>query len=1498
MTADPLQPLIDALRRALPQVEMASLSQAADHLLRGQSATVGDSTASLTFGQGNDFRNATVTIGSVVGRDNITLNITFPQPINPQAASLQHLLYHHESATIFANRLDTFVGREAEIAEIRQHIAQIMPTGGYVTITAQAGEGKSSVIAQMVSQDGPDQTAFHFIALTPGREYQLSLLRPIVARLILKHGLPTTDFPGESYHTMRDYFHVVLRQISERGKQEIIYIDGLDQLEGEAGRPRELNFLPSRPPPGIVFVLGTRPDDTLAHLGVKKLWVIYQLPHLSQADFRHLLRQQRTVTTVAQRVYDVLQGNAFYLALAAQELKSGPIADIEAFIHRISNNPDNLFGLAIERLQHDNTQWKRVMEPVLGLLLVAQEALDRATIRSLLGVSDVVLRRGLDQLGGLVAQDTKECYFLYHLKVREYLAEDRKDANKPYVVSQDQLIDWHQRLAHWCVRDAQDIEHIWEDSTGSEQTRRWYARQHYVTHLAHGHQWATVSHVIDDGTYGRFKRRFDPSTQRYTLDLAQGQDMAFQMDDLIHLWRWSLLRFRLTNQIDAWPDALFSTLVSIGRGNEALARIDLLSDPKRKVMVLLQILPLLDQATAQRGWKLTLGTVATIRYAADRANVLCDLALRMAQARHPDTATTFALAAATASTIMDAKERVYALWNLALRMAQARHPDTAATFALSAAAASAIKDAEDRANTLCTLALWMAQARHPDTAATFALAAAAASVIRDARKRNNARDVVAKAQVKAGLLVEAQATILTIDDEMKRAEALCDLALSMAQTQHPDSGAIFALAAAATNAIRDPWTGRNYAPDNALTVLAKAQANAGLLVEAQATILTINDEMKRAEALCDLALSMAQTQHPDSGAIFDLAAAATNAIKDSWRSRDDARDNARTVLAQAQAKAGFLVKAQSIILTITDTSNSDKALHVLAEAQVKAGLWAEAQATILTINDEMMQIEALCDLAVAMAQAQNPDTAATFALAATTAATTQSRKIRGYPSVRRSSMRNNVLRVLAKAQAKAGLRTTPILMPAHTSDRDQALGMLAEAQAKAGLLIEAQATILTMPHTWARDQALGMLAEAQVKAGRWAEAQATILTMRPYASNRNQALGVLAEAQVKAGLLIEAQATILSTDDHTERGSALCNLALVMSQASQHADASTTFALAVTASTKYTGLFEYLDPLLALMEAHSQARHPLRARVFGFYTRAATWTRASLLKAFRQFTTFTTDWTRDSTLRVLVHAQSKAGLWSMAQATSYAITDADERAMALYLLVGAQAKAKRWAEAQATCSAINDAEERSYVLTALADAQAKFERWAEAHATILTMPHTSDRDQALGMLADAQARAGLLIEAHATILTITASSTRDQALGMLADAQAKSERWAEAQATILTITAISDRDQALGMLADAQAKAGRWAEAQATILTINDDRKRVRALHDFHKAMAQVGYIAAIRRSIATTWRSATTYTELLTLAEIAHPLIAHDPALGRAMVDAFAWVDDQLREG
>ncbi len=56
------------------------------------------------------------------------------------------------------SRLESFVGREQELAAIRKDINALLPTGGYLTITGQAGQGKSSIIARIV-QDYSDRSA-------------------------------------------------------------------------------------------------------------------------------------------------------------------------------------------------------------------------------------------------------------------------------------------------------------------------------------------------------------------------------------------------------------------------------------------------------------------------------------------------------------------------------------------------------------------------------------------------------------------------------------------------------------------------------------------------------------------------------------------------------------------------------------------------------------------------------------------------------------------------------------------------------------------------------------------------------------------------------------------------------------------------------------------------------------------------------------------------------------------------------------------------------------------------------------------------------------------------------------------------------------------------------------------------------------------------------------------------------------------------------------------
>lgn len=86
-------------------------------------------------------------------------------------------LCDHSSALI--TRVEAFVGRKAELVDIQEIISQNMPTGGYVVIQGQAGQGKSSIMARLVSDYGGAAVAYHFIRSNPIAEYEVILLRDL-----------------------------------------------------------------------------------------------------------------------------------------------------------------------------------------------------------------------------------------------------------------------------------------------------------------------------------------------------------------------------------------------------------------------------------------------------------------------------------------------------------------------------------------------------------------------------------------------------------------------------------------------------------------------------------------------------------------------------------------------------------------------------------------------------------------------------------------------------------------------------------------------------------------------------------------------------------------------------------------------------------------------------------------------------------------------------------------------------------------------------------------------------------------------------------------------------------------------------------------------------------------------------------------------------------------------------------------------------------------------
>ncbi|HEU4325913.1 MAG TPA: hypothetical protein VFS21_22425 [Roseiflexaceae bacterium] len=622
-------PLLDALAGRLPAalseglLTPHSLMAALDGRLWG-----GQRPASLLAGQRSlalaDFRDA------LAATRQSAEDQARRRDAEAREQRLRALLHDHSG--FMRDRLESFVGRTQEQADIQALIAQTSPTGGYVTITGQAGQGKSSLIARMIllsmrealarrgepaeGQDlvalvrraGPDVPVYHFIPFQPGPDHQVGLMRNLMARLILKHDLSEIYVASDSRPALRDYFARALEEIAARGVGEIIYIDGLDQLEEEANGARDLSFLPPDPPDGIVFVLGTRPNDVLRPLELRKPNSIYALPNLSRADFDLVLahRGAQLDPALADRFYATMHASALYLDLVARELAQDDAADPEAIIERVADDPRHLFSLSIERLRRAGDIWRAVIKPILGLLLAAQEPLHPRAMRTLIGRDLEATREGIDRLGGLLLRDGQDRVTLFHLKLRDFLREDPRQPQRAALFAIDEEQEWHARLADWCERGAGTLDTIWQDRPGDplEQGRRTYARRHYLAHLCLAGAWPRLWEALDTGDYGRAKLRHAPSAAGFASDLdlvrqrivaATEGEVAAGLEWLPQLWRYSLLRCSLASQADSYPPGLIPLLAELGRAQEAIGLAELLTDVQRKAETLARISVVLER---------------------------------------------------------------------------------------------------------------------------------------------------------------------------------------------------------------------------------------------------------------------------------------------------------------------------------------------------------------------------------------------------------------------------------------------------------------------------------------------------------------------------------------------------------------------------------------------------------------------------------------------------------------------------------------------------------------------------------------------------------------------------------------------------------------------------------------------------------------------------------------------------------------------------------------
>src|SRR5439155_22107693 len=115
-------------------------------------------------------------------------------------------------------------------------------------------------------------------------------------------------------------------------------------------------------------------------------------------DHYHIQLEREQV----DQLYHATRGNALYLDLTIEELKTQGIATIEEIIVRLTNHPENLFSLTMAHLEHPQKEWSEVLKPMLGVFMAAREPLSIQSISQIMDIGEDRLQKGLMRLGRIV----------------------------------------------------------------------------------------------------------------------------------------------------------------------------------------------------------------------------------------------------------------------------------------------------------------------------------------------------------------------------------------------------------------------------------------------------------------------------------------------------------------------------------------------------------------------------------------------------------------------------------------------------------------------------------------------------------------------------------------------------------------------------------------------------------------------------------------------------------------------------------------------------------------------------------------------------------------------------------------------------------------------------------------------------------------------------------------------------------------------------------------
>ena len=292
---------------------------------------------------------------------------------------------------------------------------------------------------------------------------------------------------------LQEVFDILLRaplaELAPPSEPIFILIDSLDEAVTFAGKTNLVTLLAGAGdlPSWVRFLCTSRPERrVLSYFDGLRPHALAAESQMNQEDTNQyivnrvkrerLQTQLRSSNTPSQELVDQMRklskGNFLYTKVLIDDIEAGrqPLDDLEA----LPKSLDDIYHGFLRRFTP--AEWSNAFQPILGVLVVSQEAVTETQLANFTGVPETKMRQHLGvllQFLDVIENEDEETYQIYHQSLRDYLLDKKR--SKDFWCA---ATDGHQAIADYYLRhhegkwlqcDAYGLRHLPFHLSSTEQ---------------------------------------------------------------------------------------------------------------------------------------------------------------------------------------------------------------------------------------------------------------------------------------------------------------------------------------------------------------------------------------------------------------------------------------------------------------------------------------------------------------------------------------------------------------------------------------------------------------------------------------------------------------------------------------------------------------------------------------------------------------------------------------------------------------------------------------------------------------------------------------------------------------------------------------------------------------------------------------------------------------------------------------------------------------------